>query len=131
MKSRSQGFTVVELLFIITLVAVAALVFFNQKAALDAAQRDNQRKTAINAMYYGLEEDYYARQQSYPEHIDSKTLRTVDPSLFTDPNGLAFDVAQSSYHYEALNCNEGKCRGYVLRADMEKESEYRKPSRNN
>ena len=49
--------------FFNSLAAVAGLifiVFFIQKANVDAMNRDDARKTAINAMYYALEEGFYA-----------------------------------------------------------------------
>ena len=84
---KQNGFTVIELLLVIVLLGVGSWLFFNEKATIDATARDNQRKVAINAMYYGLEEYFYAKNGYYPASIDSKTLRTVDPALFTDPKG--------------------------------------------
>lgn len=131
-SSRTQhGFTIIELLVVIVLALVAAGVFLTQKSSLDAAERDSQRKTAINAMYYSLEEDFYSRNRYYPEHIDSKTLRSMDPALFTDPQGHTLDTALGSYHYDGINCTDGKCKSYSLRATLEKEAEYKKLSRNN
>lgn len=131
MKSSNRGFTVIELVVVIALIAIAAFVFLSQKATLDAAGRDDHRKTAINAMYYSLEEDFYARNHYYPEHIDSKILRSVDPDLFRDPSGAAIDSPGSTYHYTGINCADSQCKSYMLRADLEKEAEYKKPSRNN
>ena len=87
---KRNGFTVIELLVVIVVLGVGCWLFFSEKMKLDAVQRDNQRKVAINAMYYSLEEYYYAKFGYYPQTIDSKTLRTVDPELFTDPTGIKF-----------------------------------------
>ena len=76
---KRNGFTVIELLVVIAVLGVGCWLFFSEKMKLDAVQRDNQRKVAINAMYYSLEEYYYAKFGYYPQTIDSKTLRTVDP----------------------------------------------------
>ena len=56
-KMKHKGFTVVELLIVIVILGVGGWLFFSEKARIDAMQRDGQRKTAINAMYYNLEED--------------------------------------------------------------------------
>ena len=58
---KRNGFTVIELLVVIAVLGVGCWLFFSEKMKLDAVQRDNQRKVAINAMYYSLEEYYYAK----------------------------------------------------------------------
>jgi len=126
---RSQGFTVIELIVAIVFVGAAATLLFIQRDNLEATHRDNQRKTAINAMYYNLEEVFYEKNGYYPSKIDSKTLRAVDPDLFTDPSGVKMNEAGSEYHYQSLNCDNDKCKSYKLTADMEKEATYTKLSR--
>lgn len=126
-----KGFTVIELLVIIVLLGVGAWLFVNEKSSVEATERDSQRKIAINAMYYGLEEVFYEKNNYYPNTIDSKTLRSVDPSLFTDPNGTAWGDASSNYHYAGIGCNTNNhCSGYKLYATMEKEADYTKTNRN-
>jgi hypothetical protein len=131
MKAR-KGFTVIELIVVIALLATGSWLFFSEKIATEATQRDNQRKTAINAMYYSLEEVYFEKNNYYPNTIDSKTLRSVDPSLFTDPNGHKLGSAQSSYHYSGTDCTtDNQCKGYKLTANLEREADYTKTNRNN
>ena len=109
---KQNGFTVIELLLVIVLLGVGSWLFFNEKATIDATARDNQRKVAINAMHYGLEEYFYAKNGYYPASIDSKTLRTVDPALFTDPKGKKLGNSGSNYVYESTGCNnENRCTG--------------------
>ena len=127
---KQNGFTVIELLLVIVLLGVGSWLFFNEKATIDATARDNQRKVAINAMYYGLEEYFYAKNGYYPASIDSKTLRTVDPALFTDPKGKKLGSSGSNYVYESTGCNnENRCTGYMLRSSMEREDTYTKTNR--
>lgn len=125
---RSQGFTIIELLAVIVVVAVASIVLFSQRADLAATHRDNQRKTAINAMYYNLEEVYFPKHNAYPEHIDSKVLTAMDPALFTDPDGAPLGDQASNYRYEASNCTDGKCQKYSLRSSLEREADFVKSS---
>ncbi len=127
---RSAGFTVIELVVVIVFLALVTTVLFIQKNNLAATQRDSQRKTAINAMYYNLEEVFFERNQYYPPSIDSKTLRAMDPNLFTDPNNVKMGDSASSYRYEGTNCDNGLCKSYTLRADLEKEADYVKTNRN-
>jgi type II secretory pathway pseudopilin PulG len=127
---NSRGFTVIELIVAIVFLLTAATVLFMQKNNLSAAQRDDQRKTAINAMYYNLEEVFFEKNGYYPSKIDSKTLRAMDPELFTDPDGFKMNEADSNYRYEGTNCDNDKCKSYTLRADLEKEADYVKTNRN-
>jgi prepilin-type N-terminal cleavage/methylation domain-containing protein len=87
-KSRQSGFTVIELIVVVVIFALAGALIFIQVNNLKIANQDDTRKTAINAMYYALEEVYYKQHQSYPQTLTSATLPSVDPTLFTDPDGF-------------------------------------------
>ena len=128
---KRKGFTVVELLVAIVLLIAGGWLFFSEKASIDAVQRDAARKIAINAMYYNLEEVFYEKNGHYPVTIDSKTLRAMDPSLFTDPIGIKLGDTGSNYTYDAKGCStDGLCDGYELRSTMEREADYTKTNRN-
>ena len=129
--NAKKGFTILELVIVILVAGLAVALFFLQKLNTDAMNRDDQRKTAINAMYYSLEEGFYAENGYYPEKISESILPMMDPALFTDPYGINLGDNSSSYSYEAANCDSGKCKEYILRAQLEKEDTYIKKSRNN
>lgn len=129
MKS-SRGFTVIELLIVVVFFAAASILFFVQKNHVELAARDDARKTAINAMYYSLEEVYYKQHGSYPRTINADTLPSVDPDLFKDPSGVKIGESDSDYRYEGLNCNGDSCKSYTLRADLETEADFVKTSNN-
>ena len=129
MKKRN-GFTIFEIIIVAAFVTLALVLFFVQKANVDAMDRDDARKTAINAMYYALEEGFYATNNYYPETISEENLTVMDPALFTDPLGVNLGVEGSSYTYEPANCTNGKCREYILKAVLEKEDIYIKRNRN-
>lgn len=129
MKS-SRGFTVIELLIVVAFFATASVIFFIQKNHVEVAARDDQRKTAINAMYYGLEEVYYKEHKSYPRTLDANVLPSVDPELFKDPTGVKIGEGASNYRYEGLNCDNDNCKSYTLRTTLEAEADYTKQSRN-
>lgn len=126
---RSHGFTVIEIIVVILFLSFATVLLLVQKNHLAAAQRDDRRKTAINAMYYDLEEVFFEANGYYPAKIDSKTLRAVDPNLFIDPNGIKMNDQDSNYRYTGNNCDNDKCKGYVLSAELEKEATYTKKNR--
>lgn len=127
---KQRGFTVIELLVVLVILIVGAWLFFDEKGNAEAVQRDTARKVAINAMYYNLEEVYYPQHNYYPQTIDSKTLRAMDPALFTDPTGIQLGTSDSDYKYNPTGCTtDGHCTGYTLRSTMESESDYVKTNR--
>ena len=129
MKS-SRGFTVIELVVVITVLIASSVLFFIQKNNVEVAARDETRKTSINAMYYALEEVYYKEHQSYPRTISSANLTSIDPELFKDTNGVKIGESTSEYRYEPLNCNADACKSYTLRTTLENAADYIKTSRN-
>ena len=128
---RSQGFTVIELIAAIVFLAAIGVIFVIQRNNLQIAGRDEQRKVAINTMYYGLEESFYAKNKYYPASIDEKILPTVPAELFTDPRGVKLGDSTSNYRYEPLNCTDDKCKGYSLRTTLENEADFVKTNRSN
>lgn len=154
MKTPStQGFTVIELLVVIVLAFAASLLVFTQQNDLRTSNLDEQRKTAINAMYYNLEEVFYPKNGYYPDTLTPEKLPAMDPALFTDTNGtrphqsiesdadIDPEMRQASentpiglyeYKYSPTNCDsDGKCKSYTLRVQLAKEAEYVKVSRRN
>lgn len=85
---RQSGFTVIELVFVGIVLIVAGFVAYFQINNLKVAADDIERKTAINAMHYSLEEVYFKKNGYYPQSLTSKILPSVDPQLFTDPDGF-------------------------------------------
>ena len=128
MKNKS-GFTVIEVLVLAVFLVGIGILFFTQKAEIQAKNRDSQRKTAINAMHYSLEEVFFKKNSFYPTEINEKNLTSMDPQLFTDPNGVNLGEAKSNYRYEATDCSDGKCKKYTLRAELEKEDDFIKKNR--
>lgn len=126
---NQRGFTVIELLFTAVVLAIIGVVFWQQFNTVQAAARDDQRRHAINSMYYNLEDIYYATHRFYPKTIDEKNLTAMDKELFTDPNGNKIGTAESNYRYEPTNCSGDECKSYSLRAIMEKEADFVKTSR--
>lgn len=127
---RKTGFTLLEIIIVGIFAGLLVLLFFIQKANIDAMNRDEDRKTAINAMYYALEEGFYAQNKYYPETISEDNLKMIDPALWTDPMGINLGSEGSSYSYEPANCTNGKCKEYILKATLEKEDIYVKRNRN-
>ena len=129
MKTK-QGFTVFELIVVAVFASLLIILFFIQKGNLDAFDRDEKRKTAINAMYYALEESFYKENGYYPETISEENIKVIDPALWTDPLGFNLGDPLGSYFYEPANCKDGKCKEYTLKSKLEKEDTYIKYNRN-
>lgn len=125
---RHAGFTVVELLVAVTLLIAAGILVLQQKSQIEKVDRDRERKTALNAMYYSLEEVYYPVNQSYPAKISKDNLKSMDPSLLKDPDGIMLGEQGADYHYNPTQCDGNVCRGYTLRATLENEADYIKKS---
>ena len=130
MRNR-HGFTIIELVVVVAFVGLLFVFFFVQKTNLDALARDEDRKTAINAMYYALEESFYKTNHYYPEIISEENITVIDPALWTDPSGYNLGDPKSSYSYQPANCDNGRCKEFILRADLEKEEDYIKTNRKN
>lgn len=128
---RQTGFTVIEILVVAAFLITAGVVLFIQLERVDIENSNTQKKTAINAIYYSLEEGFYKENKYYPENINDDTLETMDSELLTDPYGVKLGEPGSDYRYEPKDCKDGKCSSYVLRANLEKEEDFVKKSRNN
>ncbi|MBR6532763.1 type II secretion system protein [Candidatus Saccharibacteria bacterium] len=127
---RKSGFTLLEIIIVAVFATLLLILFFIQKSNVDAMHRDEQRKEAINAMYYAIEEAFYPAHGYYPDSISESNIKVIDPALWTDPFGYNLGMEGTSYFYEPANCTEGKCKEYVLRAELEKEDMYIKRNRN-
>lgn len=129
MKKRQSGFTVIELVIIILLLGVASALFFMQKNNIEIVAKNNTRKTAVNAMYYSLEEFFYPQNNYYPQAISKDNLKSVDPALFTDPENKKLGDAGSAYTYSPTNCTNNQCKSYTLKTTLTNEADYIKKSR--
>jgi type II secretory pathway pseudopilin PulG len=122
---KEKGFTVLEVAVVIVALLIIGVFFLVQRNDLETTARDQQRKVAINSMYYSLTEVYYQKNSFYPTSINADNLTSVSPELFTDTQGVQLGETGSEYSYEGINCNsEGKCKGFKLIAVLEKEAEY-------
>lgn len=125
---HSEGFTIIELVIAIAVLLLIGTLAFMQKHDLDASMRDQTRKTAVNAFYYGLTQGYFKQHKAYPATIDEKKLPYIDKNLFTDPHGKKIGMPQSDYHYRGLNCEAEACKKFEISAELEKEALYKKSS---
>ena len=123
-RNHSPGFTVIELIVSIVFLLAAGLIFMWQFNNLKTSYRDDQRRTAINSIYYSLEEVYHKQNGYYPSEINDDTLASIDKQILIDPNGNKLGTAESDYRYEPTKCQDNKCQSYSLRADLQNEADY-------
>ena len=127
---RKQGFTVIELVVVAAFLITAGVVLFFQIQKINTENTNSQKKTAINAIYYSLEEGFYPEHGYYPEYIEEDTLKTMDNSLLVDPNGVELGESASDYRYESKDCQDGQCKSYTLRTSLANEADFIRDSRN-
>lgn len=127
---RQRGFTVLELIIAVVFLLAAATIFYVQKRDLEVANRDSLRKQAVNSLYYTLEDVYFTANQNYPERLAADQLKGIDPAVLKDPSGITVGEYGSNYRYEPKDCTDGKCKSYVLTADLEHEADFERQSRN-
>ncbi len=65
LKNRSKGFTIVELLIVIVVIAILATLVIVTFTGIQEKARDSQRQTDINALDSHIEA-YYAQTGTYP-----------------------------------------------------------------
>lgn len=122
---HSAGFTVVELLVALVFLGFVAGIAYSQQQALEIVHRDQQRKVAINAIYYNLEEVVKPTLGGYPRVLAANQLKAMDAALLADPQGNKLGEPDSDYRYEPTGCNGGDlCSGYTVRASLERETDF-------
>ncbi|MBR6505562.1 type II secretion system protein [Candidatus Saccharibacteria bacterium] len=120
---KKKGFTVPEISAVIVVALLLFVLFFTQYQNFAAMHRDEARKTAINTIYYALE-NKYKEIGYYPESISIANLPVVAEKFWTDPEGHDFNTPESSYIYQPANCHQARCTEYTLRTRLEKEDDY-------
>lgn len=126
-RNNQSGFTLIELLVVITVATGVAVLLFTNLSSIRAENRDEERKTDINSIYYQLEA---TREETgnYPEKLTKGTLKGINPDSLKDTNDIAIGEGQSEYTYTPKNCKDSKCTGYTLEASLEREASFTKES---
>ena len=152
-KTR-EGFTIIELLIVIAIIAILAGLVLNNFNGAQAKARDTQRVTDVNNIHSKLEE-YYNENNAYPQTFTAATFPGIDAESLKDPDGnsvvinaaVADETAADAvaapgntggeYKYIAFptGCTNN-CTGYVIKTFVEKPSSvtpnpYRKEGLNN
>jgi prepilin-type N-terminal cleavage/methylation domain-containing protein len=149
LKNRSKGFTIVELLIVIVVIAILATLVIVTFTGIQQKARDSQRQTDINAVDSHLEA-YYAEHGNYPTAAQmndatwvSTNMKGLDAAALVGPKGGTVTntgtAAGDHYDYKATEggttaCNatgttdDTACDTFTLSALLESGSAYTKKS---
>jgi type II secretion system protein G len=135
-RTKQQGFTIVELLIVIVVIGILAALVITTFTGIQQKARNTERTTDIKAIH-GQVEAYYAQNGKYPTlaNLNDSTWRTtnmkgLDSEALKDPKGsaqtLVASPAANSYSY-AVTASDGTacdnttkdCAQYTLTATYE------------
>lgn len=141
-KKMQSGFTIIELLIVIAVIAVLALLTINNYVGVQAKGRDATRLSDINNIKDKLEE-YYNDNNGYPNTFTATTFPGIDGESLKDPKGQSITIngvvadetaalavtsptltSTSQYLYVPFGASSctNNCSGYVLKSYIEKPS---------
>lgn len=135
---NQKGFTIIELLIVIAIIAILAGLVLNNFQGAQARARDVHRITDINTIHSQLEV-YFNENGAYPQTFTAATFPGMDPESLVDPRGQSIVInaavanegaaganptAANNYLYTAwpTGCTND-CTGYLLKTYIERESE--------
>jgi prepilin-type N-terminal cleavage/methylation domain-containing protein len=102
LKNRSKGFTIVELLIVIVVIAILATLVIVTFTGIQQKARDSQRQTDINAVDSHLEA-YYAQHGNYPTFAQltdatwrATNMKGLDAEALVGPKGNALSNSTST-----------------------------------
>lgn len=137
LKKAQRGFTIIELLIVIAIIAILAGLVLNNFQGAQAKARDTQRVTDVNNMHSKLEE-YYNENSAYPSTIVAADLPGIDAESLNDPDGAAVvanaavadataanavaapDTTQEYLYIPYPTGCTDDCTGYVLKTYIER-----------
>lgn len=147
LKSVQKGFTIIELLIVIAIIAILAGLVLTGFQGTQAKARDSERTTDMDSLYKKLEE-FHNENNYYPGAIDTASIKTQFPGIeddsIRDPRGtpLANQTAVAdaaalvgtspgsastapNYHYTPYGCSgtPAECTGYQLKTGIERSSD--------
>ena len=104
MKQKNTGFTLVELLIVITIIGILASIGLSTFTSAQTKSRDVKRKAHLKQLSDAFEA-YYNDHGEYPDEAD-----IVWNTAFTDANGTIYMVqlptdptSNLSYYYDSLD----------------------------
>ena len=146
LKQKSKGFTIVELLIVIVVIAILATLVIVTFTGIQQKARDSKRQTDVDALDSHLEA-FYANNGYYPTITDlttpawiSANMKGFDPNALTDPKGSTITgnapaSGTYAYSYVTQGCttsspssSSNECTSFVLTAELESGGTFVKQS---
>ena len=139
LKTKQQGFTIVELLIVIVVIGILAALVITTFTGIQQKARNTERTTDIKAIH-GQLEAYQAQYAHYPSVADMNNtttstwrkdnLKGLDEDAVKDPKSTAATPSfattatanQYAYAPAPANCDNtagNECSSYVLTATLE------------
>ena len=142
LKTKQQGFTIVELLIVIVVIGILAALVITTFTGIQQRARNTERETDIKALH-GQVEAYYAQNGYYPTLTVVTTaggLPGLGSDALTPPGNGASQIDANAattlkYQYAVTpatcdNGANGNCTGYTLEAALEGGGTYTKTALN-
>ena len=150
LNKKSKGFTIVELLIVIVVIAILATLVIVTFTGIQQKARDSQRQTDIDAVQSHLEA-FYANNGYYPTLHDlqdtavggfvATQLKGLDPQSLISPEGDAIAGAAGTgaagwaYGYTTTGCTAtsassttNECTAFTVTANLEGGGSFAKSS---
>ncbi len=148
LNKKSKGFTIVELLIVIVVIAILATLVIVTFTGIQQKARDSQRQTDVNALDSHLAA-YYASNGYYPSVIDlqsqswvAQNMKGLDYQATVSPDGKTIATTAGTggsggwaYGYATQGCDatqasstSNECTSFTLTANLEAGSSFSKSS---
>lgn len=125
MQSHWQdGFTLTEVIIAVAMLLASGFFVYTQWQYFQMVERNTDRKNAINAMHYYLQEVYLPKHDSYPVVLEPDTITAIKEDALRGPSGQLVTDPGSSLRYQPGGCNGGSCQRYTLRANLEQAPDF-------
>jgi prepilin-type N-terminal cleavage/methylation domain-containing protein len=109
MKRKQSGFTIIELMIVLTIAGLIMLLVFLAVPALQRNSRNYGRKVAVQSVWSAMH-DYYNQNAHYP--LTNSSACSAVPECVTFVNQLAHDPRTKNYTINYVDSDEAHTYPY-------------------